>query len=701
MDFIKNDTPSMDNIYNSTYYKKTRDYEQTLANNSFEKSKSPFKTGVVPSPAYSSMFAQPTSQDNLNNLFMESLTGETIPISSFKHKNMQPFLRKGITQNTSDDNHSFNQKFGFTDYKTRKTEVENFFEPTTDTSFIKGMDNNTDFLLDRTNTPIIQNNYNPIKSIRVAPGLNQGYTSTGSGGFHQADSLIYAKPKDKEDLRPLSDQRSSIFQIPIQAPMKSVVDKRGVVEPFAKNKPETTYKQTEDNWFKGQSYLKKDTNRPVENLKDTSRIGTHTDYYGALKNQQEQINNQDDYGRNSVIVYNTNKHELTKIEVPVSNFSSVIKAITSPITDALKISYKEFFLNPAREFGSLAPQQPEKATTYDPVNHIMKTTIKETTLNEDDVGNLTGNKETYSALYDDARTTVKETMINEDDVGNLTGNKETYSALYDDARTTVKETMINEDDVGNLSGNKETYSALYDDARTTLKETNIHNEYSGNLKGVDGTYMKNNDKTKTTIKETLPKIDSQRNIKNITYKSTYVYDPSIVARTTLKQTTISGNANSYGFIGGIINQIIGGYLNKNVDAKNTQRQYSHVEYDGALKSTVTFVPMDREADMNAEIDGTREMLLIKSSRTANGSGNYKGIDKEDVNMNVNKQLDLYENISYENIPDKVYQMTPLSIDEEALTKTIDKQNAFKDRLDSSVLSSLIDNKDVIKINPII
>ena len=46
-------------------------------------------------------------------------------------------------------------------------------------------------------------------------------------------------------------------------------------------------------------------------------------------------------------------------------------------------------------------------------------------------------------------------------------------------------------------------------------------------------------------------------------------------------------------------------------------------------------------------------------------------------------------------------MTPLSIDEEALTKTIDKQNAFKDRLDSSVLSSLIDNKDVIKINPII
>jgi len=669
MDFIKNDMPSMDNIYNSTYYNKSRDYEQSLADNSYEKSKNPFKTGVVPIPAFSSMSAQSTSQDNLDKSFMRSLTGEKIPVSSFTHKNMQPFLRKGITQNTTDDNHAFNQKFGFSDYKTHKTEVENFFDPTANNSLIKGMENNTDFLLNRTNAPTIQNNYNPIQSIRVAPGLNQGYTSSGSGGFHQADTLIYAKPKDKEDLRPLSDQRSSIFQIPIQAPMKSVVDKRGVVVPFAKNKPETSYKQTEDSWFKGQSYLKKDTNRPVENLKDTGRIGTHTDYYGSLKNQQEQINNQDDYGRNSVIVYNTNKHELTKIEVPVSNFSSIIKAIASPITDALKISYKEFFLNPAREFGNLAPQQPEKATTYDPENHIMKTTVKETTLNEDDVGNLTGNKETYSALYDDARTTVKETMINEDDVGNLTGNKETYSALYDDARTTIK-------------------------------ETSIHDEYTGNLKGVDGTYMRNNDKTKTTNKETLPKVDTQRNIKNVIYKSTYVYDPSIVARTTLKQTTINNNMNSYGFIGGFINQIIGGYLNKNFDAKNTQRQYSHIEYDGALKSTVTFIPMDREADMNAEIDGTREMLLIKAGRIPNGAGNFKGIDKKDVNMNNNKQLDMYENVSYENVPNKTYQTTPLSIDTNSLTKTIDKKNAFKDRLDSSVLSSLVENKDVIKINPI-
>ena len=755
--------PSMDNIYQSQYYNKTKDYEQSLANNSYQKAKYPFKTGVVPSPAYSSMFSQPFINEDDNNSYINSLSGEKIPLENFTHKNMQHFLRKGITQNTDVENPNFNQKFGYNDYKTRKTEVETFFQPTTDMSYLRGMNNNSDFILDRTNPSKNQNNYNPIQSIRVAPGLNQGFTSSGTGGFHQADSLLYAKPKDRDELRPITDQRNSIFEIPIQAPMKSSIDKRGVVEPFSKNKPETTYKQTEENWFKGQSYLKKDTNRPVENLKDTSRIGTHTDYYGSLKNQEEFQNPNEDYGKNSVIVYNTNKHELSKQEVPIANLTTTLKAFVAPITDALKISLKEFFINPEREFGYLSPQQPDKATTYDPINHIMKTTIKETTIDDNNSGiltgnketysalydnakttvkettidddnsgnlsgnketysalyddakkttketflfesektNLTGNKETYSALYDDAKTTVKETTIDDDNLGNLSGNKETYSALYDDAKTTVKETTIDDDNLGNLSGNKETYSALYDSPKTTIKETNIHDDYSGNIKGNFGTYLKNNDKTKTTLKQTIPKQDTSRNIKNVIYKSTYVYDPSIVAKTTLKETTINNPINSYGFIGGFLNKIIGGYIIKNDNAKNTQRQFSHIEYDGSLKSAVTFVPMDREADMNAEIDGTREMILINAGHTPNGAGNFTSIDKKDVNLSNKKQLDLYEEQLPSTNANKVYQIAPLNINEEAITKIPIQDNAYKSRLDSSVLSSLIENEDVIKINPII
>ena len=699
MDFILNDMPSMNNIYDSTYYTKTRDYEQGLANDKFNKARNPFKSGVVPRPAESSMFYDTTDKPYKDE-YVSSLSGDAIPIKDFKHGNMQPFLKKGITQNMNiNNNQNFYEKFGYNEYKHRKAEVEKFFEPTNN---ISSLDNNTtSFLLDRTNVTNLQNNYNPIKSIRVAPGLNNGYTSEGSGGFQQADTRNYIKPRDKDELRPKTDQRSSIFEIPIQAPMKSLVDKRGVVEPLQKHRPETVYESTEDNWFKGQSYLKKDSSRPNENLRDTTRRNIyHDNYYGSVR-IEEGLGNENDYGRNSILVYDTEKHEIAKQETQVANFSSVIKAMVAPITDAIKITMKEYFLNPVRDYGNAVPQMPEKATTYDPVNHIMKTTIKETTIHDNENGNLTGNKETYSGLYDDARTTVKETMVCESDKTNLTGNKETYSGLYDDARTTAKETMIHDNENGNLTGNKETYSGLYDDARTTAKETMIHDEYSGNIRVRETGQMKKDDKMRVTTKQTLPARDTIRNINNVNYHSTYVYDPSIVAKTTLKETIVNGvNSSSFGFIGGLINQIIGGYNINNKDAKHTQRESSHICYDGVLNSQTTFTQMDREADYNAEIDGTREMILMKAGYTPNGSGEYKGHDKGDIQMGVKKQVDIQEGMEPLRNPNKIYQLTPNSIDEETLTKDVYKENAYANRLDSAILSSLIENEDAIKINPI-
>lgn len=670
MDFIINETPSMDNVYNSVYYKQTRDYEQDLANKSYEKAKNPFKTGVVPMPSYSDMYMDPNEYNNVNNNYVNSLSGAKIPVQEFTHGNMQQFLRKGVTQPVNLDNTTtFSEKFGYNDFKVRKTEVEPFFQPETDVSLLRGMQDSSDFLKERTNLTGRLNNYNPIQSIRVAPGLNKGYNSTGSGGFHQADSLIYAKPKTKEELRPANDQRSSLFQIPIQAPMKSQIDKRGVVTPFNKNRPETTYRQTEENWFKGQSYLKKDTARPEENLKDTTRIGTHSCYYGSIKHQQEQLNPTEDYGKKSILVYNTEKHELAKVQTPVANLTSIVKAVIAPITDALKITMKEYFVDSSRYYGNATPQIPEKQTTYDPHNHIMKTTVKETTIHDSDPANLTGDKETYSALYDDARTTVKETTIHDSEPGNLTGDKETYSALYDDAKTTVKETLI-------------------------------HDDYTGNVKVRELSYLENDDKMRTTLKQTLPVQDSTRNINNVNYKSTYVYDPSIVAKTTLKETVVGSGGSQFGFISGLLNSIIGGYAIKEETAKNTQRQFSHMEYNGGLKSAVTFIPTDRDAEMNAEIDGTRELIQMKAAHTPNGAGKFTSIDKSNVNMDVKKQIDIQECAEPTRNIGRIYQTTPLAITDDNITNHAKRDNAFEKRLDSALLAPIYDNPDVIKINPI-
>jgi hypothetical protein len=349
------------------------------------------------------------------------------------------------------------------------------------------------------------------------------------------------------------------------------------------------------------------------------------------------MNKEDDYGKNNIIIYD-NERNLTQIETPVANFSSVIKAMVSPITDAIKITMKEYFVDNPRQNGNAAPQAPEKSTLYDPITHTMKTTIKETTIHE--------------------------------------GNN------------------------GNLSGMDETYSALYDTAKTTTKETTIHEGNGGFIEGKQSGYVNNNTRARTTLKETLPCGGTVRNINKTSYYSTYVYDPSIVAKTTVKETTVGTGGSGYGFLGGILNGLFGGYLIKDEKAKNTQRQTSLTDNYGIAGSKTIFIPPDREADYNAEIDGTREILMMKAGRTPNAGGKFVGVPKEDINMVVNKrQIDLEESERIGNMG-LAREGLPVPIENENLTKQKFTTNAYNNRLDSRILSSLVDNDNIIKINPI-
>jgi hypothetical protein len=719
--YLANDFPSMNNIYDSTYYTKTKNYEQGLSDEYYKKAQMPFKTGVIPHYL--------TSDDyNVESKMIKSLSGNNIPLTDFKHGNMQPFLTKGVTQNTENLN-GLNKNMGYSsgDVFIKKKEVEKFFDPQAN---VYNQLKDTNFILERTAKSKIQNNFNPIQSVKVGPGLNKGYTSEGSGGFQQADTNLYVLPKTREQLRIVTDERSSIFNLPMKP--KNGTEQRGMLGEVNKNLPEKAFQQTEDNWFKGVSYLKKETERPVENMKDTSRVDTHIEYTGTVKYQDYYSSQKDDYGKSTIIVYD-NERNLTQVETPVANFSSVIKAMIAPVTDALKISFKEYFVDNPRLNGNAAPQIPEKATLYDPVNHVMKTTVKETTIHETDVLNLTGAEESYSALYDTAKTTVKETTIHETDGGVLTGAEETYSALYDTAKTTVKETTLNEGnggvltgaeetysalydttkttvkettihetDVLNLSGQDETYSALYDTAKTTVKETTVHETQGGFIQGKDKGYTKNNNKANTTLRETLPAQDTQRNINSVTYYSTYVYDPSIVAKTTVKETTVRTGSTALGFLGGMLNGLLGGYLVSKPEAKNTQKQSTIPEAYGVIGSSATSLKQSsRESAYNVQIDNGRELINLKSEHTPGAGGKYVGLPVEAVNMSISKQIDLVEN-KYTPNANASMANHYVPIKSNNITQTPFKPNdANNNRLDGTILSSLIENPNIIKINPII
>ena len=671
MELNSTDIPSMNNIYESKYWDKVRNEQQTLSDNLYKKSKNPFISGVVSRPSYASAFG---GNDDVNSAEFPSLTGNNINIANFKHNNMQPFLKKNVTQNTSDiQTTKLQMNTGNDMYYKNKKEIENFFTPTESYTYQNDFTDKSIFLKERTNISKIQNNTSPIESVKVGAGLGLGYTSEGSGGFQQSSSLDYAMPKSLDELRTKINQKNSTYEIPFQGPSK-MIDKRADATPFDKNKPERVYTQTEDNWFKTTGSILKETDRPIENVKATSRINTHIDYSGPT-NIQISSGIDDTYGKNSIIVYN-NERQLTETRTVQTNLTSSFKAFVAPILDALKITNKSYLVEAARGVGNPSIQIPEKATLYDPISHVMKTTIKETTIHDSQVNNLTGPDGTYSTIEDQARTTTKETTIHDSQVNNLTGPDGTYSTVEDQARTTTKETIIHDSQVGNL--------------------TSI----------VNATYADNDDKTKTTIRQTMKAEDNTRNIGGVIYKI-QVYNTEEVAKTTVKQTTVKSGGSMMGFLGGILEGLMGGYLNTNYDPKNTQKQFtSDCENYGIAGSKEKFSQMDRTSVRNAEIDGTREMLLINAGDyIPPGGGKYAGTAKEDIRMDTNKkQIDLEESTRLSNNISRIYQSRPGPIEDANIPKKVfddfDYNNAYNNRLDNNILSSLKSNDLNISINPI-
>ena len=647
MELHKGDIPY--SYYNSTNWEKIKNKDLLINNNSS-------LSNLNSNYSFSSDYATITDNTLLNNNTDEKLT----------HNNMQRFIKKCVTQNINTDNYiadNNNHKL----YK-KKEEIlkENFFQPKKNLEIINGSTFNSKFYNNRVQNSLTQinNNINPIDPIRVGPGLDNGYNNLGSGGYHDYNSQIYSKPRNIDELRTKTNQKEKHFDIDYRAPAKSF-EKRGNVNSFNKNRPEKVYRQNEDSWFKTTGANLKQTNRTIENVKPTNKQDSHVDYQGSIKYNDPGIGQNDNYGKDKIIVYD-NERQTTEQSNEFSNLTSIVKSIVSPLMDGIKFTNKEYTINAARETGNIKGIV-SKPTTYDPVNHVTKTTVKETTIHDSQNNNLTGAKETYSASNDNAKTTVKETTIHDSQNSNLSGSKETYSASQDNAKTTVKETTIHDSQILNIKGEKQ------------------------------NTYVEYDDKMKTTVKETTPNISNVRNIGNVKYV-TYVYDPDNIVKKTVKETTIKGKSE-FGFIGGLLNKLVGGYFNKKIELNNTNKEFtSQNSTIGHFSSVNEHKQSDREAYENAEIDDTREKILIAAGYTPNPGNMNINLDSKNIKLNTNKNI--LDNSEYKSIS-KVYPSNNnYSELKSKLTKTNHYENAYKDRLDTSIMNALKTNELNIQINPI-
>ena len=252
MELQRGDIPSMDNFYNSTNWEKIKNKEKKIALSNLNSS---------------------SFQDNyaeIENSFT-SLTGEKI--DNFKHNNMERFISKNVTQNTNIDNFIGNSDKSINKLYNNKKEHEPFFQPQGGMDLIYGSQFQSPIIKDRVSSSItnISNNISPIASIRVGPGLNNGFNGEGTGGFHDYNTSIYSMPKNMNELRTKTNQKEKTFDIDYQAPQIKTFQ-RGIVKSIDKNRPEKVYYTNENNWFKTTGANLKQSNRAIENIKATKTL---------------------------------------------------------------------------------------------------------------------------------------------------------------------------------------------------------------------------------------------------------------------------------------------------------------------------------------------------------------------------------------------------------------------------------------------
>ena len=551
-----------------------------------------------------------------------SLTGNPVDRESFFHNNMVPFFGGTVKQNIEENsNQTLLESFtgNDTNYQ-QKVELkrDDLFKPVANLSNPYGMSNLDGYNLDRYVVSNLRNNQAPIEPIRVGPGLNQGYTAEGSGGFQQANTLDFVLPKTVDELRVKTKPKVSYEGVVVPG---SHIAKPGKVGVVAKNKPDTFYVNGPDRLFTSvgdvtgptlrPDVLIRYTNRKTTELKNrvgpatAAAIGsqpqmkpvfkqsTRINFAGANPRNQNAVGQwvingpnkaiPNDYGRGSMKT-KPNNRQVTGPKMQITNLSVPNKNAMAPNQPNVRHTRKTNVVGNNR-YGNFQNTGPNRGKVYDP-NDLPRTTIKEQNVDNTHQGYFQNTGPNRGKVYDPndlPRTTIKEQMIDNSHQGYFQNTGPNRGQVYDPndlPRTTIKEQNIDNSHQGYFQNTGPNRGQVYDPndlPRTTIKEQMIDNSYQGNFQNTGpnrGKVYDPNDLPRTTIKEQT--IDGNR-LGGMTGRTKgMVYDPKNIPAPTIKQQTMVNNN-----MGNIQNQLSGGaYKTKKMDAKNTQRMTTSVHYTG-------------------------------------------------------------------------------------------------------------------------
>jgi hypothetical protein len=337
---------------------------------------------------------------------------------------MVPFFGARVrgSTNSADTHESILDSYSGTgSQKVCKEERAPLFAPQANMQYPNGMPDNSDFIKSRMNPGTQMSNVKPWEEIRVAPGLNQGFTSCGSNGFNSGmEARDMWVDRNVDQMRTtnnpkltysLENHEGPSYSWNVQQPPDAKT--YGRVEKFL---PDKFYLNTPDRWLTTTGLEKAQSGRPEEMMKDQNRVCTTSEYFGADSNisgtkqyapefYEPAKRTANDLDRIENVSYN-GKNDPTKMDhrgigrMATTNRSTIkpkpflgtmingaLKAVVAPIIEAVRPSRKENAVGSIRPSGNVQNAMGSIGVAYNPADR-MPTTIRETTENLLDFNHL-------------------------------------------------------------------------------------------------------------------------------------------------------------------------------------------------------------------------------------------------------------------------------------------------------------------------
>jgi hypothetical protein len=352
-----------------------------------------------------------------------ALTGLKMKSSDFVHNNMQPFFGSRVRQNVGADANTgtLDRYTGAGSTDIRKREIEQMFDNTQQPfGNVYGMENSSDFIQGRINDPRARNGERPFEPVRVAPGVGQGFSSTGDGGFQQIEvnDLMMKNIRRTDDLRTANNPKLT-YNIPVvpgQQFVGKAMENPGEVRKY---RPDTFYIDESGERFGpgGTEGFQKETVRSIQVLPHTTRPETSVEYQGPGASQE--------FG-SSYVTGSYRKPMATQFGgagYRNADGSQYFKqgAADDYGRDSYEVRPNERYFTSDRTMGlNLSPAEAGAVTTH--FEDDSRPTRRGETIGNYQAGNATGYASSAPALTvwdpnDIARTTVKEGTIQLDRFG--------------------------------------------------------------------------------------------------------------------------------------------------------------------------------------------------------------------------------------------------------------------------------------------